>query len=58
MLMERILKASICFLLLTVTQLSIASKSAAAETPQRDIVVKGVVVDVDNNPVVGDVRFL
>ena len=53
MLMERILKASICFLLLTVTQLSIASKSAAAETPQRDLVAKGVVVDVDNNPVVG-----
>ncbi|MGN1214695.1 MAG: carboxypeptidase-like regulatory domain-containing protein, partial [Candidatus Cryptobacteroides sp.] len=30
-----------------------ASKCIAAETPQPDIVVKGVVVDADNNPVVG-----
>lgn len=51
--MERIIKACICFLLLTVTQLSVAAKGTTAEAPQRDFVVKGVVVDADNNPIVG-----
>lgn len=51
--MEKILKSCICFLLLAVIQLPTALQSAAATIPQQDLVVKGVVVDAENNPVVG-----
>lgn len=51
--MERILKSCICILLLAVSQLSLALQSSAADIPQLGIAVKGVIVDAENNPVVG-----
>ena len=51
--MEKIFKSCICFLLLAVLQLPVALHAAATDVPQQDITVKGVVIDTDNNPVVG-----
>ena len=51
--MEKIFRSCICLLLLAVLQLSAALDVAAVGIPQLDLTVKGVVVDADNNPVVG-----
>ena len=40
-------------MLLAVLQLPVALHAAATDVPQQDITVKGVVIDTDNNPVVG-----
>ncbi len=54
--MEKIFRSCACLLLLAALQLSVELNVAVASTPpqtQTDITVKGVVVDSDNNPVVG-----